>query len=721
MSSAIPPVQVAISTDLLLAFSRIPKQQQGKVRAFIEKFQANPTAAGINYETIQNARDANLRSVRIDQTYRGIVLKPKQGNVYALLWVDHHDDAYAWACRRQVAVHPTTGALQVLVVEESAGPAVPPAQVPATPAGPTHLFAGYDDDALLALGVPQSSLPLVRGLESTSALDAVQRELPAEAYEGLFLLASGFKFDEILAERSEEAPPPPAVDPEDFAAALARPDTRRRFVVVTDDDALAKMLDAPLAQWRVFLHPSQLRLVEQDAKGPVRVLGGAGTGKTVVAMHRARYLATKLFPKATDRILVTTFTRNLARDLQDQLKALCTPEALARIEVANLDAWVGTFLAAHGVKLKLAYREDLWRTHWESAIATVPDTWTPNFLREEFERVIMDQGLTSEAEYMTAPRVGRGTLLGRRDRKTLWAAFEDYRARLRERGLIEPTDAMREARQLLEAKGPILPYKAVVVDEAQDLGPQAFLLLRAIVPKAPNDMFIVGDAHQRIYGRKVVLGRCGIEVRGRRSSRLRINYRTTDEIRRWAVDLMAGKPIDDLDGEADTVKGYKSLLHGAPPDVAHFKTFETEVEHLAALIREWEGAGAAPSDTCLVARTTRLRDRYAEALISRGIATYVVADDGDDPSAPGVRVATMHRVKGLEFERVLVAGANEGVLPLAVAVNTAADPTSEAERELGERSLLYVAATRAKRYAVVTSHGKPSSFLRLSIPTATGG
>lgn len=714
MANALSPIQVALSVDFLLAFSRVQKGMQAKVRAFVEKFMANPTAPGINYETIQGARDANLRSVRIDQAYRGIVLKPRQGNVYALLWVDHHDDAYAWARNRQVSIHPTTGSIQVLTVSEEAMAPPPPADPHEVQEPP--LFEALSDADLSRLGVPGLALPRVRAVRFDRELDAAKEEgiLPPEAHEGLALVAAGFSVDEVVAERlgGESIVPAPAVDPEDFASAFQRPDSQARFKLITDDAELNRMLDAPLAMWRVFLHPSQRRMVEQDASGSVRVLGGAGTGKTVVAMHRAKHLATKVFAASTDRILVTTYTRNLAHDLKAQLASICSPEALARIEVTNLDAWVSRFLKDQGLKLRVAY--DGWRESWETAVNYAPEHMDRKFIREEFEKVVLAQGLTEESEYLTAIRVGRGTQLGRKDRKALWVVFEDYRARLREKGLVEPQDAMREAIALLEHAGPVLPYRAVLVDEAQDFGAQAFKLIRAIVPRGRNDLFIVGDAHQRIYGQKVVLSRCGIEVRGRRSARLKLNYRTTDEIRRWAVGLLEGKPIDDLDGELDSAKGYKSVMHGAPPEVRVFPTFAEEVAYLAERLKVWQSEGGDGPEglgrVCLVTRRAEVAKRYVQVFEERGIPVFLVEGDGDDLQAPGLRVASMHRVKGLEFDRMLIVGVNAEEVPLASALQSAPDETARDVVELGERSLLYVAATRAKREAIITAWGHPSPF-----------
>lgn len=702
-------ITVAIAGDFLSAFARIPRKQQAKVLAFIRKFRADPTMPGINYEKIQNARDPNLRSVRIDQAYRGIVMKPEEGNVYLLLWVDHHDEAYRWALNKVCDVHPETGSLQIYDVEEAGG--VPPAAPVSAPE--EALFAGVRDRHLLRLGVPEPLLPMVRRVRTERELDQLATRLPQESYEGLSYLAAGFSMEEVLQEMERVEVPEP-VDTGDFAAALETPDSQRRFHVVEDDLELQAILSAPLERWRVFLHPTQRKLVERHWNGPVRVLGDAGTGKTVVAMHRAKWLAENVFTGENERILFTTFTRNLAADIRENLSKICTREDMRRIEVVNFDRWVSTFLRRNGYSHEIDYGKRSGPL-WERALALAPaePALDPRFFREEWDRVIQPQAIASLEEYLKASRVGRGVRLTRKDRAAIWPVFDEYRVLLNERGLRESEDAMRDAAGLLEAKGDILPYKAIIVDEAQDLGPQTFRLIRQMVPEGDHkdDLFIVGDAHQRIYRHKVVLGRCGINIRGR-GRKLRINYRTTDETRRWAVSLLKGVAIDDLDGGMDDQRGYKALLHGLAPELHHFDSFREEVGFIVDHLNTMEGDAEGMKGVCLVTRTNGLLDQYESALHNQGVVTYRIhRTEAEDRRAPGLRLATMHRVKGLEFDRVIIAAVNEGVVPYEGTASGTTDPVIRRDMEIQERALLYVAATRAKQEVVVTSFGRASPFL----------
>jgi superfamily I DNA/RNA helicase len=702
---------IALSKDFLLAFSNVQKGHQKKVREFFEKFQLHPESDGIKYEPVQSARDKSFYSVRIDQAYRAVIARPDP-SVYVLMWVDHHDEAYRWAERKRLEVHPATGAVQVLDAAAVPDPASAPAEKAPVPPSSVGLFAAVKDKHLIRLGVPEELLPLVRSMNTDADLEKAEAVFPQEAYEALYLLAAGSSVDEVFAEVQKPKDDEKPVDTADFNKALRNDDSQRRFYIVEDAQNLAEVLTAPLDQWRIFLHPKQRQLVRSKFNGPARVLGGAGTGKTVVAMHRARYLAEQVYVGREDRILFTTFTKNLATDISQNLRKLCTDDrAWARIEVQHLDGWVSNFLRTQGYRPDVVYDED--NDCWKNAVNQAPgDVNLPeNFYRVEWENIIQAQNITALDQYMAAPRLGRGTRLSRDMKKKVWLVFQEYRAQLNERGQKEYVDLIRDARQLIENKGLKLPYRALIVDEAQDMSAEAFRLVRALVPGSENDLFIVGDAHQRIYRHRVSLGKCGIDIRGR-GKKLKINYRTTDEIRRFAVRLLEGRPIDDLDGGNDDQKGYMSVTHGSPPE---FKIFDTGAEeavflkqHIDALVAE----GSPLESICIVARIKKFVDTYVAHLEAAGIKTYrVKADTAEQRDRPGVRLATMHRVKGLEFDHVIVAGANRGIVPLDFAVASADDEVTKRNAETGERALLYVALTRAKKSALITAYGEASSYL----------
>ncbi|MEO0433909.1 MAG: UvrD-helicase domain-containing protein [Cyanobacteria bacterium J06656_5] len=700
-------IRLVMSIDFLDAFSKLPKQIQSKTSAFIQKFKQNPTSSGINYEVIHNAKDPNLKSVRVDQTYRAIIRKPDSGNAYLLLWVDKHDDAYTWAERKVCKINPESGALQIVDVEAAA--ALETELNTGNQSQTKGRFEDIHNRYLLRLGVPEELLGAVRAVVTDADVDKLIPRLPEEAADAILMLASGYSIDEALDQQEKKQEQ--TVDTTDIDQALERDDSKRRFHIITDDDELLEMLAAPLEKWRVFLHPSQRRIVERDWKGPVRVLGGAGTGKTVVAMHRAKWLAENRFTDSCDRILFTTFTRNLAVDIEANLRKICSPDVMQRIKVENLDSWVSSFLKAEDVPTKIVFESSL-EDLWEKASGIVNEAYPQSFYQDEWKQVIQTQKVKTLEEYLKASRVGRGTRLNRMKRANIWPVFEEFQSLVKQKGWKEREDAMLDACSLLENKGNQKhPYQAVIVDEGQDMGIPAFSLIRALVPDANNNIFIVGDPHQRIYGRTVTLSHCGINIRGR-SRKLRINYRTTDETRKWATSVLAGLSMDDLDGGKNDLSDYRSLMHGKSPEVRGFKTFSQELDAISQHLQQLEQDQVSLSSVCLVVRTNSLVKHYAVHLETQGIATRSIhRSEPDNPALPGVRIATMHRVKGLQFEHVILAGATQENLPLQSVLAKAADTAARNAFIRSDRCLMHVAATRAKQGVIVTYHGHPSELL----------
>jgi hypothetical protein len=693
--------KVALSQDFLFQLAKLPSNAQSKVLKWAVKFQADPKSPGINYEKINATRDPNLKSVRIDLDWRGIVFKPDSGDVYVLLHVDHHDPAYRWAERRKIAINPVTGAMQIVFVEEVASPlqtdVIPVAAVasPDAPATPSPLlFAGLSDRELMSLGVPQDWIGRIQAVQTEDELDELQASLPVEAYEGLFLLAAGETLDQVLTSRETRIDR--SIDTEDFATALATAESQSRFVVVEDDEAMLAIMNAPLAQWRVFLHPTQHKLATGDRSGPVRVLGGAGTGKTVVAMHRAKWLADNR-TSGVQKVLFTTFTKNLATDIEDNLKTLCSPKTMAKIEVRNLDAWVHGYMRSRKLEHKIVYdrSKDGPLQAWQAAMATKDSSidLPANFYEIELEQVVLAQGVTSRDEYRSVRRTGRGVVLSRAKRDAIWPVFEEYRGQLTSRKLKEVDDAYREIASLLEQESEsakLLPYSSILIDETQDFGPQALKLLRAMMPHGSNDLFFVGDGHQRIYTRnRAAMSKCGIDIRGR-SRKLYLNYRTTDEIRRAAVALLEGCEVDDLDDGHDETRRYKSLSHGRAPLVIDANGMEQAIELAIVHVKKWreENVDGQINSTCVIASSQAVRDSLAKQFSAAGYVTSVIdANQNATADVNAISFATMHRAKGLEFDRVIV------VTPSSY-LGLPQDTESQ-------RKLIYVALTRAKREAIL--------------------
>jgi superfamily I DNA/RNA helicase len=692
---------VAISSDFLTAFAALPRQIQGKVTEFINKFRNNPTSPGINYEKINDAADGKICSVRIDDTYRGIVVRLEESGVFLLLWVDHHDEAYDWARRKKCIINPQTGSVQVFDLQkmDEAESLIPKN---------SYLFAQVSDSDLLLLGVPEEQIDVIRTIATVDDFYSIKKFIPDDAYENLEWIANGFTAKEVLESIASEKEDVPKDG--DFAAALQNPRSQRSFVIIEGEDELRRIMAEPLEKWRVFLHPTQLKIVQKNYSGSARVLGGAGTGKTVVAMHRAKWLTQKLCSK--EKILFTTFTANLAGDIRDNLRKICTVEEQRHIEVINLDAWVSQFLKEEGYTYSIAYEDEL-NEIWEEAITMADEDidLQVGFFLEEWSKVVSANEAFSLELYLKAPRLGRGTRLDRKKRIQVWHVINEYQNIMKENHFRDIETAMYECRKLLEKKAIEQRYATVIVDEGQDFNVSAFRLLRALAgSEHQNDMFIVGDSHQRIYKNKASLSKCGINIRGR-SNYLKVNYRTTEEIRKFAFALLKGISFDDLDDGYDEGKVCQSLTHGEAPVTVNFKTATEEFDYIAEELKKLINSGVNQKNICVVARTHRLLDDYIALLTRSGLKTYEIKRNKlDDRSFDGVRMATMHRVKGLEFQYVFIVAVNNRILPLVSVINHT-DAISEEESITAEKCLLYVALTRAQKSAYITSYGSPSEFL----------
>jgi hypothetical protein len=715
---AIQP-RVALTVDFMRSFSNLPRTKQKKVREFVQKFQSNPTSPGINFEKLQHVVDSKVRSVRIDQEYRGIVLHPEVGNVYVLAWVDHHDAAIDWARERKFEINPVTGAFQIIPTEtglERIGGTIleETATKGAGPVSPIPMFQGVGDDALISLGVPSPLIAIIRHIVREDQLEALSTAFPGEVSDALFLLGAGASVEEILAERKKTGQIAElGAETVDFEGALEHPDSKRWLRVIEGPMALSEILAAPLDLWRVFLHPSQESLVKRHFKGPARAFGGAGTGKTVVAMHRAQHLAKEVFTEPTDRILVTTYTRNLAEAIGTNLGNLCGEE-FERIDVASLDSWANITLRSLGVEFKLLAKDSDRRDYWAEAESAV-DTGglSLDFLMDEYEAVILSQGIESLGEYIKADRAGRGIPLRRSQRIVAWGMFEEYRNLLQASNAFEYEDVIRELRKRLEDEKqdkPPLPYRTVIVDEVQDMSPERLRLVRAIVPRGENDIFLAGDPHQRIYGRPLVFSRLGIEVRGR-SSKLRVNYRTTGAIRRYSMHVLKGVDFDDMDGGSEGQAGTYAIREGTTPRIVHLSDEVAQLKFLTQELNSVISNGTAPESICVCAARNALVKELHTYCSNSGIEGIILDPRHKQTDLGGIRLATFHRVKGLEFTHVFVAHANKGEIPRPFDGNPE-DKVRRREHDARQRSMFHVVCTRARDELTIMSCREPSEFIK---------
>ena len=677
---------VSLSKTFSASTKKLSTTDRGRVLDFLTKFMEDPASPGLNFETLQGFKDSGMKSARVTQDLRTIL--HHNGGMSTLLYAGHHEDAYRWAEKRRVENHPVTGTLQIVETVESVQQDLQ-AAAPAYEA--PKIFADYDDAYLLSLGVPQDWLTIVRQIQNDDQLLAVCQKLPEEVAESLLTLSAG-----------ELVTPPQPVAP--AAPVEQNPDNLRRFWVVQNAAELASILDRPIEDWVRFLHPSQRLLVAKDFRGAVKVSGAAGTGKTVVGMHRARRLASE-----GKQVLLTSFVTTLCRNMERNLRILCAGDSSAekRITVSTVHKQALTLAKKTRPKIRAVDAEQI-ETLLKKHRGYGGYLFDTGFLTAEWNGIIEPQGIISWEEYRDASRAGRGKPLTIKQRNDCWKVFARVWEDLDAAQVYPWSRICRIARESLEDGETESAFDAVIVDEVQDLGPQDLRFLSALSAKNPGGLMVLGDAGQRIYPGGFSLKKLGVDVRGR-SHVLRINYRTTEQIRRFADGLLADSS-DDFDEGSENRKS-QSLLNGPAPIVRQFPNETEQVDFVLGKIRSLIDQGLSPREIAVFARAGKNLKTVRDALTNAGHEIISLSDQEDFSETGGVNLGTMHRAKGLEFKVVFVVDCNHNVIPHAYTLGKLRDQGDYDAAYERERQLLYVAITRARDEVFVTSVGKPSEFL----------
>ncbi|MGW5713830.1 UvrD-helicase domain-containing protein [Streptomyces olivaceus] len=667
---------------------------------------------GLKLESLTNPRDRQIRTIRIDQFWRGVVLAPSTGDTFVLLRVMQHDKAIAWARKQKSTINTVTRAVEIR--DATTLDEITPAYERVAQTSPkARLFAKFSDGNLAALGIDAETLRQARSLVDKEQLEVFAPLLPQDQREVLQYLAEGCTVEEvwqdIVAPALQASAQP--VDTADYETAIRH--SRARIALVEASEELWDILEKPFAAWRVFLHPSQRKVAYRASySGPAQVSGGPGTGKTVVALHRVRHLLGHL--REGDRILLTTYTNALVKALRSGLESLVDdPRLRERVDISTVDGLASRVVGEvpdAAVLRPLTNNEEVSR--WGRAAKATGFTGSPEFLVQEYRHVVLAQDIRTLAAYESADRRGRGSRLTAAQRPLVWETVEQFAAGLAADGARTWLQTCAEAARLLEANGP--QYRHVVVDEAQDLHPAQWRLLRAAAPSRPDDLFIAGDPHQRIYDSKVSLKSLGIKVTGR-SVKLRKNYRSTQEILRWSTALLIGRPVARLEdeGRKEALLGYRSALHGDGPAVHAAQTEDAELDALVTQVRAWSEAGVAADEIGVSARFNKTCAKVVARLNDAGIpAVSLRTANADSAEQKAVRVGTMHSFKGLEFRCVALVGVNDGALPFPRAITPEDVDSLQHEADLmSERCLLFVACTRARDSLYVSWSGEPSTFL----------
>ncbi len=700
-------MQFRIADTFTVSLAKLTNDEQKHVKITVYDLQASPSGHGLRMHRIDRAKDKGFWSVRVSRDVRLIVHQSATGGGGGSLlvcYVDHHDKAYAWAERRKLETHPKTGAAQLVelretvreievprYVEAEPAPEPEPAPKPSNPAR-LPLFADVPDDVLLGYGVPEEWLDTVRHVDEDGLLDIADR-LPSEASEALLTRATGGQ---------PELAPVAAADQDPFE----HPDAKRRFRLVASSDELQRALDYPWERWTIFLHPSQREIVERRFNGPARVAGSAGTGKTVVALHRAVELALE-YPEA--RVLLTTFSIPLSRMLRSKLQRLLDGdrEIGERLRIRAIDE-VGLEVYERSLGRPRVATPAMVRRLIEQAAESVPDhRFEADFLQDEWQEVVDAWQVSDWETYRDVARLGRKTRLGEKQRRTLWAIFDQVREGLENGGLVTMPMVFAEATRAVSA-GEVSPYTHAVVDEAQDVTVPQLRFLAALAGDRPDGLFFAGDLGQRIFQTPFSWKGLGVDIRGR-SRTLKVNYRTSHQIRSLA-DKLLEEEVADVDGVVDEQRGTVSAFSGPDPVVRVLDDQSSEAQLVSGWIEQRIEEGLKPHEIGVFVRS---EDEMGQALSAISDARQKTTRLGDHNELPegAVAVGTMHDAKGLEFRAVAVMACDEDVVPLASRIEALTD---EADLEVvyeTERHLLYVACTRARDHLLVTAVSPGSEFL----------
>lgn len=678
------------------SLARLTGDEQKAVKTTAFDLQMNPASPGLSFHKLDKARDKNFWSVRVSRDIRLIVYRTSASLM--LCYVGHHDKAYDWAERRRLEAHPTTGAAQLVEIRETIQEVVVPVYVEAPVSAPSvpaarvvPLFATTADEELLGYGVPPDWLDDVR-LATEDTLLGLVEHLPAEAAEALLELATGGK--PRMAQPAPEATP------------FEHPDALRRFRVMANLEELERALEFPWEKWTVFLHPEQRQLVEREYAGPARVAGSAGTGKTIVALHRAVHLA-RTHPEA--RVLLTTFSDTLANALRTKLRRLLgnEPRLAERIDVDALDAVAMRLHKAHVGPATLVSPDALREIIAGRSAAVGGHKFNLRFLLTEWEQVVDAWQLTGWEAYRDVARLGRKTRLPETQRRVLWAIFDGVRGELADRGLVTRAQVFSALTAAL-AQSQRLVYDFAVVDEAQDVSVANLRFLAALGRHRPDALFFAGDLGQRIFQQPFSWKGLGVDIRGR-SRTLRVNYRTSHQIRRQADRLLA-PTVADVDGNREDRSDTVSVFNGPPPLIQSFPSAEMEADTVGKWLSDNAKAGLLPHELGVFVRSPAQLDR-AKAAVARSGLPCKILNDNVETTSGWVSISTMHLAKGLEFRAVAVMACDDEVIPLQERIQTVGDDADLQEVYDTERHLLYVACTRARDHLLVTSVEPASEFL----------
>ncbi len=704
-------IEVAITKSYLKALANVPKGIQKKANEFFEKFKANPDAASINYEKIINMKDDKIRTVRIDQKYRAIVLHPPEGNVYLFVYIDNHDEAMDWAKNKIFDINEYTAAIQVVDLEIVDNYKVQEGnEYEWSNIEEKSIDDMYSEEELIELGIPKLILPVLKLVKNNQDLiNYIQKYVSTDIFDILEFCLEGIPADEIKECFSVE----PINSNLSMFEAMQKDINKSYVYVITEEETISDILDNPIDYWRIFIHPKQLSYVvgkEGNYNGSFQIKGSAGTGKTVVAMHRAKYLASNIYNANTDKILFTTYSKKLTKSVEYNLKNMCNLDTLNRIEVVNLHSWIAKYLKEHNISFDII-DDQLRYKYINSAIKklNLEDSYSVSDIVTEIDVVLSYNQITDLSSYLRVSRNGTYKKLGRNQRMQVWQVISEYFEMLNDSQKTEWWLLIKNVIYMIENKKDV-EYSAIIVDEAQDFGMPEYRLLRSLVREKENDLFIVGDIRQRIYSNKANFSKCGINIKGNRTRYLNINYRNTLEIGMLADKVIDGidfKELDELDFE-DKKANY--VINGINPIIKSLKSKSSEAEFVIEEIKKILSSGISLNEIAIVARTNSYLEMIMTSLKNSGISVLSL-EEINSIDRNSVYIGTMHSIKGFEFKVVFLIGINDDMLPYKKHIENLKHEKEIEAFIQQEKSLLYVAITRARDLVYILSSKNRSEFV----------
>ena len=639
------------------------------------------------------------------------------GNTIVLLLVGEHDPVYRRAENLRLEIDDSTETLRVYDADPSNGAARPYQEIRAVEG---TLFLAWTDAELGGFGLAPEEVRAIRGTDSDEELLALDGRMKAGSFEiamNLFLYghpegesaAARRRAERELADQSLDEGAVDAAEERRLARQLRSSSSRAEFAPV-EPAVLAEVLSKPIEDWMVFLHPDQAKLAERSYSGPARVRGAAGTGKTVVGLHRAVHLA-HTYP---GRLLFTTYVRTLPGVLKHLFGRLA-PDLVDRVDFVGLHSWAASYLNRAGQQFNVEPQkiEAAFNAAWTEVAdeGSADEFELPRrYYREEIDWIIKGRDIRSLEAYLLLDRSGRGTPLNARHRTVVWALFDEYQHQLQKRKVLDFNDLLIWARAELRARGLAQPYAAVLVDESQDLTEVGAKLAFEIAGGArPDSLVLLGDGQQSVYPGGYSLGAIGIKVVGR-STLLRVNYRNTAEILETAWRVVEGRPFDDNDRiEASREREVQTLRHGPLPASCGFESADDHDEGLVLAISESiEQLGDRAGDMAVLAATNALVDQYATLVSSLGYPTQKLQDYDGTPTSR-VKIGTFQRAKGLEFKKVFLPRLEGDTLGECRRPGED-DETYEERLDLLRRQL-FVAMTRARDQLWLGWVGSPAEIL----------